>query len=215
MADYPTVPESMLEGWAEQVRSEETVFRMPTAEVIGHTVLYVDADLRDTLAAAGVADVLTSDGGGERLVSTDDGGDYWRFFFATTLSFKPPLAPGIGPASMRPTVVSEARSSFADDLEARGFENVDRGRGQRVRTDSGDRASLCKYTASYPLEGGTLDVEGWLAVWSTGGTFRIAGGAYPVRGLDTLLSDVPGAERPDIDPSDYRNDLLALIRAVE
>ena len=218
--EYPTVPTDDLAGWDERVRSESEVFRTPTAAIIGRTLLYDDAELREALASAGVDHLL--DGGGEsgdRMIDTGEDGGFWRFFFATALSFRPPLAPGIGPASMRPTVVSEARRAFTDDLEARGFENVERGRSQRVRTDTRDRASLVKVTATYPFPEDapveTLDVEGWLAVWDVSGQFRIAGGAYPVRGLGGLLADLPAAERPDTDADGFRNELLDLIRAVE
>ncbi|MEF8975193.1 MAG: hypothetical protein V5A21_03070 [Halapricum sp.] len=216
---YPEVPGSKLEdgGWEERLRTESTVFRTPTASVIGHTVLYDDERLRTALEEAGFGDLLDTEANssGSRMIDTGEGGGFWRFFFATALSFRPPLAPGIGPASMRPTVVSEARRSFENDMRARGFEDVDRGRSQRVRTDSGDRASLVKVTANYPFENAptdVLDVEGWIAVWSTGGTFRIAGGVYPIRGLDALLD--PLDDSPGTDPNAYRDELVALIRAV-
>lgn len=217
--DFPAIAGDRLEegDWEERARTESTVFRTPTASVVGHTVLYDDATLRTALE--GVDNLLQpdSDSSGSRMIDTGDSGGFWRFFFATALSFRPPLAPGIGPASMRPVVVSEARRSFEDDMRARGFEDVDRGRSQRVRTRAGDRASLNKLTARYPFEDAptdALDVEGWLGVWSTGGTFRIAGGCYPTSGLDALLGAVEG-ERPEIDPSGYRDELLGLIRAVQ
>jgi len=215
---YPGIPAALLDGWDERVREESTVFRIPTASVVGRTVLYEDTALCDALANAGFADLLADEDDGDRLVETDGRGDYWRFVFATALTFSPPLTPGIGPASMRPTVMAEARRSFKRDLESRGFQAVDRGPSQRVRTESGDRASLVKYTASYPFEDAPteeLDIEGWLAVWSTGGSFRVAGGAYPTRGLEELLTDLDGDERPDTDPNDYRDELLDLIRSVE
>jgi len=215
---YPGIPAALLEGWDERVREESTVFRIPAASVVGRTVLYEDATLSDTLANAGYANLLADEHDGDRLVETDGRGDYWRFVFATALTFSPPLTPGIGPASMRPAVVAEARRSFQRDLESRGFQAVERGSSQRVRTESGDRASLVKYTASYPFEDAptdAFDIEGWLAVWSTDGSFRIAGGAYPTGGLDGLLAGLDSEERPDTDPNDYRDELLDLIRAVE
>jgi hypothetical protein len=215
---FPTVASDALDDgpWELRSRSEDTVFRTPTATVEGHTLVYDDADLRTALERAGVADRLDPGGGGTLVdVDADDAGGFWRFFFATALTFRPPLAPGIGPASMRGPVVRESRESFLDDLRARGFEGVERGRKQRVRTDTGDRATLTKVTATYPLGEARLDVEGWLAVWSRGGSFRIAGGAYPTRGLDTLLADLPEDERPETDPGRYRDELLTLIRAVE
>jgi len=215
---YPVVPEALLDGWDERVREESTVFRLSTVSVVGHTVLYEDAALCEALERAGVADLLAEETSDDRIVETNSRGDYWRFVFATALTFSPPLTPGIGPASLRPTVVAEARRSFQGDLESRGFENVERGSSQRARTESGDRASLVKYTASYPFENAptdALDVEGWLAVWSTGGSFRIAGGVYPTGGLDGLLAGLDEDERPPTDPNTYRDELLDLIRAVE
>lgn len=224
MGDYPTVASDELDAgpWELGAESEDRVFRTPAATVTGHTRVYVDGALRTALAAAGsearLAAALDA-GDGDRMVDLggdvgDDGAGFCRFFFATGLSFSPPLAPGVGPASALPTVVTEARRSFAADLEARGFRDVERGRSQRVRTDTGDRARLVKYTASLPLDGGGLEVEGWLAVWATGGSFRVAGGAYPVAGLDALLADLPEDERPETAPGAFRDDLLALIRAV-
>jgi hypothetical protein len=215
---YPAVDAAALERgpWELRSRSEDAVFRTPTATVRGHTLVYDDADLRAALDRAGVADHLDPGGEGTLVdVAADDTGGFWRFFFATALSFRPPLAPGIGPASMRGPVVRESRESFLEDLRTRGFENVDSGRRQRVRTDTGDRATLTKVTASYPLDGARLDVEGWIAVWSRGGSFRIAGGVYPTRGLADLLDSLSDAERPEIDPGRYRDDLLGLIRSVE
>lgn len=214
---YPEIPGELLDGWEERVREKSTVFRIPTASVIGRTVLYEDSILRDAIAAAGFADLLASEDEGDRLIDTDGGG-YWRVFFATTVSFRPPLTPGIGPTSLRPTIVTEARRSFQRDLESRGFEGVERGSSQRVRTESGDRASLVKYTATYPLADAptdALDVEGWLAVWEHEGDFRIAGGVYPTNGVDDLLAGLDTAERPRTDPNEYRDDLLGLIRSVE
>jgi len=148
---YPTVPENRLAqgGWAERVRTESTVFQTPTSRIVGRTVLYDDQALRDTLDSAGFDDLLAgrAESSGRRLVETGESGGYWRFFFATALSFRPPLAPGIGPASMLPTVVTEARRSFTDDLEARGVSgrrawpkpaSPDR-RGRARTTGEGDR----------------------------------------------------------------------------
>jgi hypothetical protein len=174
-----------IEGWTEADRRTETVFRLPTATIEGHTLLFEDERTGTE---------------GEEL----DGP--WRFFFATRLTFSPPLAPGIGPASVYPTVASESARSFADRLAERGFEGVDRGRSQRVRVDTGERARLRKYTARYePPSGDPMDVEGWTAVWVHDGEFRFAGGAFPT-------SSVPG---PGGDPSRFRDELLDLIRSVE
>lgn len=229
MADrYPEVPTDQLQagGWRELARTEETLFQTPMAAVIGRTLVYEDEGLQTALSRVGADDLLArlqdrADGDDDGvLVDTGSDGSAWRFFFATRLSFTPPLAPGIGPASMRTTVESEARRSFAEDLQTRGFRDVTRGRGQRYRTGTGDRARLTKFDATLPLDAvadgcDPLEVEGWLSVWHTGESFRIAGGAYPVRGLDPLLADRDPDQRPATGPRDFRTELLDLLRAVE
>jgi hypothetical protein len=183
-------------GWELTDESVETVFELPTASVTGATELYDDVRTRE--AARSAADI----------------DQQWRFFFATALTFR--LAPGIGPAMILPTVRSEAYSAFADELRKRGFENVEGGRRERVRTDSGHRARLRSYTASLALDdaGTTLPITGWVGVWHGEG-FRIAAGAYP----DDPVADILGIDDPadplQRGPRDYRDELLELIRAVE
>jgi hypothetical protein len=196
---FPDVPTDQLRdgGWELVDESVETVFQLPTARVEGATKVYDDAETREA-----VRDAVGFD-------------HQWRFFFATALSFTPPLAPGIGPAMILPTVRSEAQSAFADELGDRGFESVERGRRERVRVDSGDRARLRTYSAELDLEAvdATLSITGWVGVWHGDG-FRIAAGAYPNRSLVTLL-DVENPPEPlQRSPSDYRAELLDLIRAV-
>ena len=197
---FPTVPADRLRegGWELTDESVETVFELPTASVTGATELYDDVRTRE--AAQSAADV----------------DQQWRFFFGTALTFRPALAPGIGPAMILPTVRSEAYSEFADELRNRGFENVERGRRERVRTDSGDRARLRSYTASLALDdaGTTLPITGWVGVWHGEGV-RIAAGADP----NDPVAEILGIEDPDEPlqrgPRDYREELLGLIRAVE
>lgn len=214
---YPSVPHDRLleDGWKLRSRTEETVFRLPAASVVGYTLLYEDARLREAIEATDAVEPPA--GADEDHLVTADGDGTWRFFFATRLSFQPPLAPGIGPASLRPTVASQAKRTFGADLESRGFESVESGRGQRFRTDSGDRGRLRKFTAHLSLGGGgaipdRIDVEGWLAVWTTDGGFRIAGGAYPASGIKAILGSASDA--PPTDPGAFREELLSAIRAV-
>ena len=164
------------DGWRLTEESTEVVFDLATVRVLGATRLYEDAELRRSVREA-----------------TDGALDQpWRFCFATQLSFQPPLTPGIGPASLFPTVVSSARREFAEDLRERGFRSVERGRSERMRTGNGVRTRLTRYEATFPLadvldgdadtglpEGTAVTVEGWLSVWLDDGQFRLAGGAYP------------------------------------
>jgi hypothetical protein len=199
-AQFPAVPESALRegGWELTDERVETVFELPTASVAGATKLYDDTRTREAVRSAAGID------------------QQWRFFFATALTFRPALAPGIGPAMILPTVRSEAGSTFATELRDRGFEDVERGRRERVRTDSGEKAHLRTYSASLPLATieATLSITGWVGVWYDGG-FRIAAGAYPDRSVGEIL-DIETPESPlDRGAGDYRDELLALIRAVE
>jgi hypothetical protein len=215
---YPDVPAAAIpEGWERRGRSEDRLFDAGSASVVGRTVLYADAEVEAALDATGVGDLLDppseTDARQDRLVGVDT---VAPFAFATALSFSPPLAPGIGPATLLPMILTEARRSFAGDFRARGFESVERDRRQRIRTETGDRARLTKYTAIHPLAPDApaehLRVEGWLAVWTRTDAFRVAGGAYPTAGLAELLADREAS--PETDPSTFRSDLLDLVRAV-
>ncbi|MES3517456.1 MAG: hypothetical protein PPP58_07315 [Natronomonas sp.] len=185
--EMPAVPEDRLDagGWERVEETTETVFQLPTAKVEGHTLLFEDGNLRERVIEAG---------GDDRT---------WRFFFATTLSFHPPLAPGVS-TMVKPTVVTEARDRFADDLRKRGFENIDRGRTQTIRAESDARIRLSQYRARLVVSETRLTISGFLGVWYDD-DFYIAGGAYPESGLETWV---------DTDPEGYRDELLELIRAV-
>jgi hypothetical protein len=219
---YPGIPDTAIpETWEPRGRSKDRLFDAGGATVVGRTVLYAHADIEAALVTTGWGELLapTGDGGGkddpgDRLVGIDT---VAPFAFATALSFRPPLAPGIGPAALLPMVLTEARRSFGSDLRNRGFETVDRNSRDRIHTAGGDRARLAKYTATFPLgadaPADALHVEGWLAVWIHANSFRVAGGAYPTAGLDALLAD--HEDPPATDPSEFRNDLINLVRRVE
>ena len=178
----PDLPERRLraDGWELLKEREEIPFELSTVRVRGFTRIYEDGALRERIARATGIDHL------------------WRFFFATRLAFSPPLPPVVGPATVFPTVRTEARRAFVGILRDRGFETVEPGRTERVRVRSGDRARLQSFDARLPLgvDGvDAIDVEGWLGAWITGGEFRLAGGAYP--------TGDPGAEPPlDVDGVD-------------
>ncbi|SEO23505.1 hypothetical protein SAMN04487948_101249 [Halogranum amylolyticum] len=198
----PSPPTALdTDDWELYEQSSGAVFSLPTAEVNEHTRVYEDAGLRAAISEA-------TDGALDRV---------WRFCFVTRLTVSPPPPPGVGTAAWYPTVAAEARNGFADDLRDRGFENVERHRGQRMRTASGTRARLTKFTADSPIERDgdevALPTEGWLAVWAEGREFRLAGGAYPTSFGDALTDD----ERTSlgVDPSSYRDELLELLRTVE
>ncbi|WP_299266464.1 hypothetical protein [Halorientalis sp.] len=199
-AAFPDVPEARLTrgGWELIDEDVETVFQLRRATVTGATKLYGDGRTREAATSAAGID------------------RQWRFFFGTALSFRPPLAPGIGPMMILPTVRSKAGSAFASELRDRGFEDISRGRTERVRTDGGDKLHLQSYTAELSRDSleTTLSITGWVGVWHAAG-FRIAAGAYPNRPVGELVG-VEGQDGPLFrSPAAYREELLDLIRAVE
>jgi hypothetical protein len=192
----PRVPEDHLDGWAVTDRSSETVFELPVARVVGHTTVYDDDDLRSTVRS------LTG-GAVDRM---------WRFFFATRLEFTPALPPAVGPAAVFTTVRTQANTEFKRRLRDRGFGDISKAGHERIRVETGDRASLQAYEGSIETSVVDVPVQGFLAVWSTSGEFRLAGGAYPAASLSDLLGiSIPGL---DIDPASFREELLTLVRSV-
>ncbi|WP_135364129.1 hypothetical protein [Halosimplex halophilum] len=194
----PAVPVDRLDGAWERVEdTTETLFGVEGADVRGRTVVYEDTALRAAVRAATGGAVDQS----------------WRFFFATRLAFRPPLAPGIGPAMVLPSVKTEAVRRFADDLADRGVVGVERGRRERIRTGDRSRVALRQVTGEVPLpDGDPVPVEGWVGAWADG-DIRLAGGAYP---RSSLAGRFPDAADPALDGSvdDYRGALFDLVRAV-
>ena len=206
----PPVPSDRLDDWERTDATVDRLYGVDGADVRGHTLVYEDRRLR-----AGVRDAT----GGALDQS-------WRFFFATRLGFRPPLAPGVEP-TLVPMVRPEAVRRFRADLEDRGVEDVESGRRERVRTETGKRVRLGQVTGEIPLPDPNSDqdpdsgavspaadavpVEGWVGVWYDEAVL-VAGGAYPrtalVRAFDA------DDERLSLSPSAARDELLALVRAV-
>jgi hypothetical protein len=198
---FATVDEDALPPGFERVEeTTRTRLSLPTTTVREHTRLYDDRALRRAIREAG---------GPDRT---------WRFFFATGLTFEPPLPPLGGTATAYPSVAREARDGFESDLQARGVRDVSRRRRERLRVDTGDRASLYPYRGrvdARPPNGDAgeptddVPVAGWLAVWTRDGAFRVAGGGYP--------EATPPTPRPlqvEPDPDRFREELLEAVRGV-
>lgn len=194
--ETPRVSGDHLDGWTCTERTSETVFQLPVAEIVGHTAIYDDDDLRTTIRD------LTG-GSVDRM---------WRFFFATRLEFSPPLPPAVGPAAVFSTVEAEANSEFVGTLRERGFQNISEDERRRISAGTGGSAFLTSYDALVDVPMVDVDVKGHVAVWTTNGEFRLAGGAYPARSLSDIIGmEVPGV---DMNPDAFREELLDLIRAV-
>ncbi len=185
---FPTVPSAALDdgGWVLDERTSETVFSLSAVRVTGHTLLYEQPALRT------------------RLRDTVEGGDLpWRFFFATRLVLEPTPS-DIVSAGLLPTVRATARREFVADLEERGFSAVDRERTRRVRIETGERVRFARLVVRFETGEVAATVHAWFGVWNHEREFRIAGGAYPVRGFSGI----------DLDPAAYRTELFGLLRCV-
>jgi hypothetical protein len=187
MPEKPSL--SLSEDWRELNDEESVVFSLPTMRVRGHTVVYEDASLREAVREA-------TDGVVDQPV---------RFAFATHLAFEPPLSPGVGVASVFPTVRESAEREFATDLRDRGFEQVSRERRDRTRTEDGVRVALRQYEAIVPVNGSDVDCEGWLGVWHADGDVSLAGGAYVTQTVEGV----------SVEPGRYRKELINTIQSIE
>jgi hypothetical protein len=181
--------------WSLVEEREDVRLDTPTMRVLANTRVYADETLRERVREATGVDHT------------------WRFFFATALGFEPPLPPFTGTASVYGTVRSEAREAFVADLRDRGVDRVERGRTERMRTETGDRVSLTRYRGRTRVDTGegsdpvAVPIAGLLGVWTHDGTFRLAGGGYPDVSLATALTGAPGT-----DPNAFRNELVDLVR---
>jgi hypothetical protein len=191
MIDPPSVPDARLVDWRRTSDATETPFATPGLTVTARIRLYEDDRLREAVRERTGVDRS------------------WRFFLATRLDLTP--SPPVTGA-LRGLVASRASRGFADRLEDRGFEAVERVERRRLAVGDDD-ARLFGYGARCRVDGVTLSVDGWLAVWAPDREFRLAGGAYPVAVVDG------GAEAADaladcLDPSAFRSELFELIRGV-
>ena len=190
MVEPPSIPEDRLADWRQAGDLSDTPFAAPGLTVTARILLYED----DRLRAA-----VRERTGVDRS---------WRFFLATRLELTP--SPPVTGA-LRGLVASRASRGFADRLEDRGFESVERTERRSLRVGDDD-ARLFGYDARCRVDGVSLSVDGWLAVWAPDRSFRLAGGAYPIAVVD-------GGETTDalancLNPSAFRAELFELIRGV-
>jgi len=199
----PPIPKSSLEtdGWERTADRSETLFSLPTMQILGRTLQYEDARSRRELSEAT---------GGEIDQTV-------RFFAVTTVGFDPPLPPGTTPTMFVPTLRSEARRNFVDRLEQRGLTAIEKGRSERLKLSKRKRVRAHKYRAVDPLngiEGQELPLECWIAIWTTGGTVRIVTSGYPAVSLDTQFDLEPTGEILSRSPRQYREAFFSLLRGV-
>ena len=191
MVEPPSIPEDRLADWRRANDLSDTPFAAPGLTVTARILLYED----DRLRAA-----VRERTGVDRS---------WRFFLATRLELTP--SPPVTGA-LRGLVASRASRGFADRLEDRGFESVERTERRSLRVGDDD-ARLFGYDAHCRVDDVSLSVDGWLAVWAPDRSFRLAGGAYPIAVVDGD-GETADALADCLDPSAFRAELFELIRGV-
>ncbi|MFB6167438.1 MAG: hypothetical protein ABEJ43_01170 [Haloferacaceae archaeon] len=175
-------------GWTTAESSSETVFDLGPVEVTAATVVFEDRDLRSRVAERTGLDRT------------------WRFAFASRVD-----VPGSsGSRALARLVTDRARSGFADRLERRGFEAVERA-GER----SFGPVDAARYVARVRVEGVVVDAEGWLGVRADpdrARSFALAGGAYP-RGVRDAPDEATREGLSGLfEPAAFRDELLGFLR---
>lgn len=191
MADPPSVPADRLADWRTVDDTTETLFSAAGVTVTARLLRYEDDRLR-------------------ARVREQTGVDRsWRFFLAARLELTP-QPPVTG--ALRGLVASRADRGFVDRLEDRGFDAVDRVERRTLQIGEHE-ARLFGYDARCRVDGVALSVDGWLATWTPDRAFRLAGGAYPTGVADASDDRMADVLRDCFDPSAFRSDLFALLRA--
>ncbi|WP_251330432.1 hypothetical protein [Haloplanus pelagicus] len=194
MVAPPSVPTDRLTDWQRASDATETPFSAAGLTVTARILLFEDDRLREEVRDRSGLDRS------------------WRFFLAARLELAP--APPVTGA-LRRLVAARASRGFADRLGDRGFSAVERIDRRSLRVGDAD-ARLFRYDARCRVDGVTLAVDGWLAVWAPDRAFRLAGGAYPRSIVDTAPSvdeRVSESLTDSIDPEGFREELFVLIRA--
>ena len=193
---YPDFDADALDGWTRIDESVETLFELPTMQVRGATRRYEDERVRAAVREA-----------------TDGDIDHeWRFVGATKLGFQPSLPPGTLPSMVVPSVRSEARQNFKQRLTERGVTEVERGKRERMRVRSGNRARLTRFDGIDPT--GEVAVAGWVGAWNDGRDFYVVTGGYPAAPLGDALGLDSDEAALSLPPATMRNELLELFRSV-
>lgn len=227
----PVVPGEKLEsgGWVKTDQRRETVFQQEvgagmTVTATAHTLTYEDEALRTDVAEKTLGTIAFAPSS----------------FFASRLDFSPPIDDVPNESSrrqIRERVETHANEEFAARLREYGLDDVERTETAEIEVGTGETAALYRYAATYAfdditftMEGGpsitipgdSLDIDGWLAVWRRGDSYRIAGGGYPAENFSNTIErslteaiDVTVSIDLGLTPDDYRDELVSLLTAVK
>jgi hypothetical protein len=226
----PVVPEQELRdgGWTLVDESREQAFEQSIAGVT-FTATTTTRRYEDRRLARDVTEKTLGQVSGE--MST---------FFATAVTFDPDLTNlpgGAGRAELLDRTERNARSEFEAQMESAGLTGVARTGTGELEVATGETARVTRYEAAFPFEGfgfdvtddatisvdgGTIPVEGLLAVWYHNRAILVSGGAFPAGNYaSTTKEDLSSAVTVTVDvdlgltPERYRSELRSLVTQVE
>lgn len=222
----PRVPEAALDegGWEQTDAWREPPFERRVGPVTvrgrGRSRRFENASRRERLREATLNQVDTA----------------VAVFFATRVQVRTDLPARVDAAMTAQAVEAVARNRFEREMREEGIEAVAVGETGTLPVDTGETATLTRYTGRYPygartvpvvgggqvdVDGGTVGVEGWLAVWRHGGSVFVAGGGHPAENVvQRTTTDVSEAVEVTVDvdlgfePERDRRALLDLAAAV-
>ena len=226
----PVVPADALaeRGWEKIEQHRETVLKRkigPGVTVTGtaHTLTYEDAALRKDVR--------------EKTLGSIDFAP--SSFFASRLDFSPPVD-DISDSTERDRIgeriTTISKSRFEKRLRGDGLTDVRETGTEELTVETGETATLYRYDATYAfddlvfstpdgptitIEGDSLAIDAWLAIWRRNDATLLAGGGFPA---DNFADRIERSLTDAIDltvtidlglmPDAYREELLALTTAV-
>ena len=226
----PVVPEGLLRdgGWELVDESRQQAFEQSVVGV-SFTATTTTRRYEDRRLAREVTEKTLGEVTGE--MST---------FFATAVTFDPDLTNlpgGVGRAQLLDRTEENARSQFESQMRSAGLTEVSQADTGDFDVATGESARSTVYEAAFPfdgfafdvtddasiaVEGGTIPVEGHLAVWYHDGAVLVSGGAFPAGSYaDTTTKELSAAVSVTVDidlgltPERYREELFELMRRVE
>lgn len=191
----PTVPKSKRDkyGWKRIDSQQLTLFEDQYANVTvgakAHTLVYENVGLRAELKEKTMGQVDTT-------VS---------MFSATHIDLNPNLDNlPVAKQEILNRTETNAREQFESQMEQQGLQNVEQADTGSLEIDTGETASLTRYTAEFPIEsfefeltsektltieGKSLAIAGDVAVWHHDDYVVVAGGAYPAENFATSINE--------------------------
>jgi len=225
----PEVPDPILEenGWVRMNENRESISIGPLEplelEAYLRTRVYRDAELQKEIRENTVGRL-------DRCLNV---------FFATRTHIEPEidnLPFGVGRRQVLELARTVGSSEFEKRLRERGGKNVGVVGEDELVTETGKKAELDRIRATYDydcvdveiaedigfvIDGGDIDLTGWIGFWHHDGDLFIAGGVYPAEDFEKKVSvdltdsiDVEVGVDLELWPRPYKPEMFNLIRTV-